>query len=125
MDKDKRKARLRVAVESIVLHAVGIILMIVGDVSNPRNVLLAAFFILCLLLSVKNYSDLKKEKKEKNNPFLVVVFVLIMTYVFMILFFLLICSLFHIPLGNGRNDEYPTASESLTNALKAFICAVR
>ena len=100
---DKRKERLKVAVESIVLHAACTILVIWKSSMNLQTMLLAAFFILCLLLSVKNYSDLKKEKKEKNNPFLVVIFVLIMTYVFMLLFFLLICFLFRVPLRIGSN----------------------
>ena len=94
---DKRKERLRIAVESILLHAVGTVLVLWKGRLNLHTVLLAVFAILCLLYSVKNFSDLKNGKKEKNNPLLVVIFVLIMTPLVMTLFFRLPFYLSFVP----------------------------
>ena len=71
MDDDKRKNRLVFALLSIILFGAYFLLVITLDGINSFTAFYLIISFLGLLYSLKNYSDLKNEKKERNSPLLV------------------------------------------------------
>ena len=71
MEDDKRKRRLVFAVLSIILFGVYFLSVIILDGINSFTAFYLIISFLGLIYSLKNYSDLKNEKKERNSPLLV------------------------------------------------------
>ena len=71
MEDDKRKRRLVFALLSIILFGVYFLSVIILDGINSFTAFYLIITLLGLIYSLKNYSDLKNEKKERNSPLLV------------------------------------------------------
>ena len=71
MEDDKRKRRLVFALLSIILFGVYFLSVIILDGINSFTAFYLIISFLGLIYSLKNYSDLKNEKKERNSPLLV------------------------------------------------------